>query len=132
MGTSSFRKYFDQALGVDLRSLAVFRIAVASVLLFDIFDRWPDVVSLYSDAGVLPAPLLRELRGSSVLLSVHYHVSDSLWALNALFVLAATAALSVLVGYRSQLAMVASWYLLVSPAATRPEYRVRTRRPRTS
>ena len=48
----------DALFGVDLRSLALFRIAVALVLLADLAIRATDLVAHYTDAGVLPRATL--------------------------------------------------------------------------
>jgi Vitamin K-dependent gamma-carboxylase len=96
---------------IDLRSLALFRIGVALVLLFDTIDRVRDLGAFYTDAGVLPTSLLAE------------HVRGPLWSLHArlpaaaepaLFALAILAALALLVGWKTRLVAVLSWCLLAS------------------
>jgi hypothetical protein len=96
---------------IDLRSLALFRIGIALVLLFDTIDRARDLGAFYTDAGVLPTSLLAE------------HVRGPLWSLHArlpaaaepvLFALAILAALALLVGWKTRLAAVLSWCLLAS------------------
>jgi hypothetical protein len=53
------RKLKDFYLTVDLRSLALFRIFLGGLLIFDWFARWPDLEAFYTSFGVLPveAPL---------------------------------------------------------------------------
>jgi hypothetical protein len=96
---------------VDLRSLAVFRIGLALVLLFDVIDRSRDLGAFYTDAGVLPTSLLAEqVRGP--LWSLHAWLP--LAAEPALFALAILAALALLVGWRTRLATLLCWCLLAS------------------
>jgi hypothetical protein len=96
---------------IDLRSLAVFRIGIALVLLFDTIDRIRDLGAFYTDAGVLPASLLAEhVRGP--LWSLHARLPDA--AVPALFAAAILAALALLVGWKTRLAAVLCWLLLAS------------------
>ena len=44
--------------GIDTRSLAVFRIALALAILADLLIRAPDLGALYTEEGVLPRALL--------------------------------------------------------------------------
>lgn len=98
--------------GIDLRSLAAFRIGVASVLLIDLALRWPDLIAHYTSEGVLPQDRLPAVFGDLVRLSPHYYAAASPIAQGALFVLALLAAIGLLVGYRTQLMAIVSWVLL--------------------
>jgi len=99
--------------GADLRSLATFRIVIAVLMLFDLFNRATDLTAHYTDAGIMPRSVL--------LTQVLSQYSFSLGALNGgvafqamLFIAAALAALGVLVGYRTRLMTFAAWILLLS------------------
>ena len=46
-----------EALSVDVRSVALFRIFVGFVLLFDLIERWGDLEAHYTSTGVFPARL---------------------------------------------------------------------------
>ena len=99
--------------GADLRSLAIFRIAIAVLMLFDLFNRATDLTAHYTDAGIMPRSVL--------LTQVLSQYSFSLGALNGgaafqamLFLVAALAALGVLVGYRTRLMTFVAWILLLS------------------
>ncbi len=76
---------------VDLRSLALFRIGLASLVLLDLAGRAPGLVELYSEAGVLPVATLGLLQPRAPLISIHAHASASPFALALLFALAAAA-----------------------------------------
>lgn len=98
---------------IDRRSLAGFRIALALVVLIDLARRVSDIGAFYTDAGVLPRSLLATLFPGYAAVSLHA-LSGSLWVQVALFALASVAALALLVGYRTRLAVIVSLVLLVS------------------
>lgn len=110
----SLRFDISQIFGIDPRSLALFRVALASVLLFDLGMRARDIGAFYTDAGILPRGAQVEIYSNlPALLSLH------LWngtpaAQWVLFAIALVAALSLLVGYRTKTATLVSWILLVS------------------
>lgn len=108
------RDALARAFAVDLRSLALFRIAVAGAVLFDLATRAGDLVAHYTDAGVLPAQAARALGGRLELLSIHVYASGSPWAVGALFAFAAVAGVALALGWRTRLATILTWYLLVS------------------
>jgi hypothetical protein len=101
--------------GLDLRSLALFRTALALVLLVDLADRWPDAAAHYSDDGVLP----RSIQPEYVPVSVHF-LGGSATFEHVLFLLAGAVAVALLLGYRTQLATFLSWLLLLSLHARNP------------
>ncbi|GAA3917429.1 HTTM domain-containing protein [Hymenobacter algoricola] len=98
---------------LDLRALALLRIAVAAVLLLDLGIRSTDLEAHYSNLGVLPLHVLQEFAWNPYQFSLH--AASGLAAVQAvLFGLAAVVAGALLVGYQTRLATVASWILLVS------------------
>lgn len=103
----------EELFGFDLRSLAAFRIGVALILLTDIIIRARDFQSLYSDSGVLPRTVLREVARHPLHWSIH--ALSGLPIVQALlFLLAGLMALALLFGYHTRLAAIASWVLLIS------------------
>jgi hypothetical protein len=99
--------------GLDLRSLAVFRIGLAMIVIADLISRSQALNAHYTDAGVLPGQALtRELLHpwywSLHLISGHFLFQA------LLFLLAFLIALAMLVGYRTRLATIAIWALNVS------------------
>lgn len=105
-----------EILGIDLRSLALFRAGLALCILFDLFVRAGELTDLQSDAGVLPRRGVLEFWDWRVLNSLHL-ASGSYWWQLFLWAVAAGAALCLLVGYRSRLMAVVSLLLLVSVQA---------------
>ena len=109
---------WQQILSVDLRALALFRIGVGGVLLFDLATRAGDLVAHYTDAGVLPAHLARTFTGRESVLSLHLHVSSEPLAVWALFAVAGVAAACLLLGWQTRVASVVSWVLLATNKLT--------------
>jgi hypothetical protein len=116
MSESNFliRRFLRQSFGIDLRTLALFRVAIAAVVLFDLAIRAADLTAHYTDWGVLPrAALLQKFSGSPWFLSLHL-ISGTVAVQALLFMVAALCALSLMAGYRTQVMTVASWFLLIS------------------
>ena len=98
--------------GVDVRSLALLRVGVGALLLIDLLQRARWIPENYSERGLVPEAVLASL-GGAPFPSIHL-LSGSAASQQALFALAALFAVMLLVGWRTRLACVASWYLLVS------------------
>jgi hypothetical protein len=109
---------FATIFGIDLRTLALYRVCVALIVLLDLVARARDLTAHYSDEGVLPrAALLGDIGQWSP--SLHL-ISGSPRVQALLFVVAGVVALALLVGYRTRLATVLSWLLLLSLQARNP------------
>jgi hypothetical protein len=119
-GASRARSRLASLFAIDLRTLALFRAALACALLFDWLTRSRDLVAHYTEAGVLPVAALRELYGDGVLASPFAHLSGSTAAVAALFAAGVLAALALLVGWHARLASIASWLLLVALQVRNP------------
>ena len=103
-----------QIFGLDLRSLALFRIGLAIVILVDLAFRFQDISSLYSDVGVLPRDaLIAEKIRHPLYWSLHL-ISGQPFFQVLLFLFAALMAVAMLVGYRTRLATIASWAMIIS------------------
>ncbi len=110
----SIRFDLAQIFGIDPRSLALFRVAMGLVLLCDLCLRASDIGAFYTDAGVLPRAAQIEIySGLPALLSLHL-LNGSAAAQWVLFALAIASALALTLGYRTRLATLVSWVLLVS------------------
>jgi hypothetical protein len=103
---------------VDLRSLALFRIALGILVLMDLAGRVVNLRAHYTDEGVLPRSLL-----------THY-MSEWKWSLAklngsfgfevVLFALAALACLCLIAGWRTQVMTVLVWVFMVSIQVRNP------------
>ncbi len=100
---------------LDLRSLALFRIGLALVLLADLAGRWPDLAAHYTDDGVLP----RSLIAVNVPVCLHALGGSATYE-RVVFLLATAVAGALLLGYRTPLATFLSWLLLLSLHARNP------------
>ena len=102
----------NEVFGIDPRSLASFRVCLGTILLVDLVVRLQDFQAMYTEEGILPlvqaAQYHENWRWSLNLLSGSNGFQASLFALTGL------CALALLVGYRTRLAVVLSWMLVVS------------------
>jgi predicted DCC family thiol-disulfide oxidoreductase YuxK len=99
--------------GIDLRSLALFRIGLAMLLLGDLIFRSFNLRAHYSDFGVLPRAALLEKFSELGHLSLHL-INGTTPFQALLFILAAIFAVALLFGYRTRWATFFSWLLLIS------------------
>jgi hypothetical protein len=101
-------------LAIDVRTLALFRILLGSLLLADLAYRSIDLRAHYADAGVLPRAAHRLAFGEvGGMWSLHL-LSGSVEFQALLFAAAGAAAVALLVGWWTQPAAFVSWLLLVS------------------
>ncbi len=105
-------KPLESRYGLDLRSLALLRVGLALVLLIDTLRRFPDIAALYTDQGVLPRSYLGDLWAPGYW-SLHA-LSGSALVQGLLLLAALFFGLQMLVGYRTRIAVITSWVLLVS------------------
>ncbi|MCA9778073.1 MAG: HTTM domain-containing protein [Candidatus Eremiobacteraeota bacterium] len=99
-------------LRLDLRSLAVTRVAYGAILFLDTIVRWTNSSDFYSEWGVLPRRFLLELDGSTGF-SLHLMSGSAAW-LHSLLLLQAAAAAAMLLGWHTRWATLLSWLLLLS------------------
>ncbi|MGL4550833.1 MAG: hypothetical protein ACRC33_06570, partial [Gemmataceae bacterium] len=112
---SPFLPYRD-FFALDVRSLALFRVLMATLLLLDWVCRLPDLSAHYTDAGVLPRDLLPD---GVLSFSVHLFSGDY-WYQAALAGLAILLALGLLVGYHTPLMCLLSFLMLASVHGRNP------------
>jgi hypothetical protein len=99
--------------GLDVRSLALFRVALAIMLLGDLWMRAQDLRTFYTDFGTLPRAALLGEFAHPWLISIHTMAGT--WQVEALlFLAAAVFGLMMLFGWRTRFATVMSWILLTS------------------
>lgn len=99
--------------GLDLRSLAAFRIAAAICIIGDLRVRSSDLFAHYTDGGILPRNILIEFFSGQWVFSFHL-ANGSIQFQTILFILAAVFAVMMLIGYRTKTAVFFSWLLLLS------------------
>ncbi|WP_323173893.1 HTTM domain-containing protein [Natrialba sp. PRR66] len=111
--TDRFGRAIRRRVAIDRRALAAFRISIAALLIADLVGRTRLLGMFYTDAGVLPREALFSDYSSLTAYSVHT-LSGEAWAQWLLFLVAGLVALALLVGYRTRIATIVSWLLLVS------------------
>lgn len=105
--------YLKQIFTVDLRALALLRIGMASLILLDLSIRFTDIKAHYSDEGVLPLNVMLQHNWSPWNLSIH-NISV-MWQVQAvLFLVAAFFGACLLIGWKTRLVSIVSWFLLMS------------------
>lgn len=102
-----------QIFGLDLRSLAVFRIGISLIVMADLISRFRALTAHYTDAGVLPRSVLIDNILPRWYWSIHL-ISGETLIQTLLFAIAFFIAISLLVGCRTRLATIATWALLIS------------------
>jgi hypothetical protein len=100
------RKLFS----LDLRSLAVFRILLGTLILLDLFNRLPHLSEHYTDAGVLPRAALASTQTEPWIWSFHLYGGQAFHQA-VLFAIAAVFGFGLFVGYRTRICAVVSWVL---------------------
>ncbi|MGK4008640.1 DCC1-like thiol-disulfide oxidoreductase family protein [Sorangium sp. So ce1036] len=104
----------DHFLRLDARSLGLFRISFALVLIADLFTRWRWVRDFYSNEGVLPNHNhLFNLRDKEQVFSL-FHAFSTVGEAHFAFSLTLVAYVLFLIGYRTRVFHVLSVVLLVS------------------
>jgi len=98
---------------LDYRALAVFRIGLSVLLVYDIVTRAGDALAFYTDFGVLPRDVFVDKFANPFHVSLHLANGKVgwIWFLQAVH---AVFALMLLFGFKTRLATVASWVLLIS------------------
>lgn len=118
-GTIRWARAVRRRISIDTRGLAVFRMALGVLLLVDLSSRATDLVAFYTDGGVVPRTALSSLAPTFRAISIHAQWGSAT-AQAGLFVIAGVVAVLLLVGYRTTVATVVSFLLLVSLHARNP------------
>lgn len=111
--------FFERCYGLDLRALSLFRICLGAVIVGDLIWRARDLRAFYTDFGVLPRAVLLDRFADPSIISVHL-MSGTAPVQALLFLVAAVFGLMLLVGYRTRLAAIVSWALLISLQSRNP------------
>lgn len=110
----AFRRSAATALlSVDVRTLGFSRIAIASLLLFDLAKRSTELTTWYTHAGLLPNAMLAERPFRTHAYSFLFYVDSPTWV-SAVFTLIALVYLCFLLGIYTRFFHVLSWVCLVS------------------
>ncbi|MBC8143010.1 MAG: HTTM domain-containing protein [Armatimonadetes bacterium] len=110
---------WHELFGIDLRTVALFRIALALSLLADLFMRSVDIEAFYTDFGVAPRSVLPAMWNRSALFSFHT-LFDSPLAVDLVFAINAVLLCLLLVGWNSRAMAVVAWLFLISLQSRNP------------
>lgn len=114
-------RWWSMAVGVDTRSLAALRVALGLILLADLWFRAGSLRAFYTDRGLLTrTESITATEGNPFYLSLHM-ASGGAWFQALLFLTAAALAMMLVVGWRTRLAAVGSWLLLISLHSRNPQ-----------
>ena len=102
----------QELFGIDLRSLAIFRISIALIIIVDLIARASDLESHYTDRGVLPIDRVIE-HSPKWRVSVHL-LNGSIEFQAALFIIAGLFAVALLLGYHTRFVTPIVWFLTIS------------------
>ncbi len=116
----------ERVFTFDLRSLALYRVALGLLIIVDLAVRWPTLSEMYTSDGFFDQSLsfnyYRNELGPQWYQYVWslYWLSDSWIFVNALFVISAIAAVLMIIGKWTPIATILSWMLLVSLQTRNP------------
>ncbi len=116
---SSLGLKVEELFGIDLRSLAFFRISISLLVICDLIVRAFDLRTHYTDFGVLPRHILIEKFTNAWFLSVHF-LNGTLLFQALLFFIAFLFAFLMLIGYKTRFVTFISWFLLMSLQVRNP------------
>ena len=97
---------------MDLRALALFRIGLGLTVLVDLVTRAPFLMHHYTDAGAIPRSLV--LKSVQVPRISLYQMVGETELVMVLYAIQILAALALLVGFKTRIANIVTWVLLVS------------------
>lgn len=112
---ASFKHSFPGAplFGADVRSLAALRIGLGLTVLIDALLRLRDCQAFYTDWGILPRSLSLPANPIEFFLSI-YEISGNGTLPMIALLCTALSATAMLVGYRTRLSTMITWFLVIS------------------
>ncbi len=118
-----WREALRAVFGLDVRSLALFRVILALLVLCDAAGRFGELEAHYGATGVLPIELVPTpgMKPGDAMLpfSLHLIGASAAWQ-GTLLALQGLAGLALLVGWRTRLATALAWFLTLSVYARNP------------
>jgi hypothetical protein len=108
-----YRHLILNMIALDLRALALFRIGLGGLLILDLVLRSQDLLSHYTDMGVLPLSLVPPTSLLGTWIAPHLMVSSPNLA-GALFALTGMAAIGLIIGFKTRWMVAICWLLFHS------------------
>jgi len=109
----NFLHNFREIFGLDLRSLALFRVFIALTIVGDVFNRWADIRAHYSDLGVMPRHLVLSHFSNDQWITLHM-MGGTIFFQQLLFLFQVAIAITMGVGFYTRSSTILSWFLLIS------------------
>lgn len=103
---------FSEIVGIDLRTLALFRFALGSVIFCNLLTAFGDITAFWTDAGVMPRAWLVESEPAQRLSL--YLIGGQTWFVTAMLIVQSVLALMFALGWRTRLATVLTFVLWAS------------------
>jgi hypothetical protein len=100
-------------LSFDIRALALMRVCLAIVIMLDLSVRISDLEAFYANTGAVPMSMVYQHSWNDYYISLH--AISGLWQVQLIFFLAAYFfAAMLMIGYRTKLFTILSWFMLLS------------------
>ena len=114
----------EDLFGVDLRSLALFRICIALLIIVDLLQRISDFSAFYTTSGILPIQLIEKVyHHGDKYISVHM-LNDSFKFQLTLFIIALFSSVALLIGVFTRFFTIILWFLTLSLHVRSPWYQI--------
>ncbi len=106
-------------LKLDLRSLALFRIGLSLILIFDLYFRIQVIPDFYVDTGLIPrGPLLTDF-ANPYFFSI-FNIAGKSFYIYILSIISGFCYLNLLIGFRTRFFSFLSWFFFISFSARAP------------
>lgn len=102
-----------KVFSLDLRAIALARMAIGLMILLDLFIRCQDIGAFYLPDGITPVGAMPASPSTFKHLELYRHI-ESWWGVAGLMGLAAVVAVLFTIGFYSRTTGLISWYLLAS------------------
>jgi hypothetical protein len=101
---------------IDYRSLALFRVLIACLILLSIFsEQLIDLKAFYADQGIIPRHIQTLLFQNSYPWQISFHLANGSYFFQLILVIIqAIFAFSLLIGYKTKLSTFVSWLFVLS------------------
>lgn len=103
----------ERVFGIDLRSLALFRVALGAIVLLDLPSRARYLTAHYTDSGAVPRDALYAYLLQPTQWTFHVLSGSAAWQV-FLFILSGIFALAMILGYRTRWAVLFTWAFAAS------------------
>ena len=106
------RRAGAECFGVDLRSLAIMRILLGFMLLWDLVVRSRYLTTFYTDEGAVPRQTVVNIWHNPTAISAYLMSGSWVWV-SLLFILAGFFSFCFMIGCRTRLMGFLSWFMLI-------------------